>query len=419
MYSAAMRNSSSVADMPRFSSTGMRAFPARFSGALQQREILHVARADLDAIGVALHGVERDFVHRFGDDAHAGFFANLRENLQSLHAHSLERIGRGARLIRAASKQMRARGTHGASAFKRLFTRFHRTRPGDHHQVRSTDSGSPNLHHSVVGFHLAADQFVRFRNADRFGDSREILELHRLDRSGIAGDSDGGTRGARHHVRPGAQRFHARANRGDIFFSRGGAHDNQHGEDFITRRFWNTEDTEKPLEHGNTWKHTEGVAPSEWALCFRVIPCVSVFQGFFRVLRVPKPVTVCVNTRSVCHPLLRSNTPAHPASPHLWTPRRPGGRESARYRRCRSDRGSFPWPPATPRRRRAPMLLPCRRIRRTARPAGRGCVASLPAKRRWRACSIGLLRFAPAPRSATLDICPANAPARSCASFHA
>src|SRR5271157_3237200 len=31
MYSAAIRNSSTVADRPRFSSTGLRAFPARFS----------------------------------------------------------------------------------------------------------------------------------------------------------------------------------------------------------------------------------------------------------------------------------------------------------------------------------------------------------------------------------------------------
>ena len=64
-YSAAIRNSSSVADMPRFSSTGFFARPAR----LQQREILHVAGADLDHVGVLFDQFERFVVDGFGDDA--------------------------------------------------------------------------------------------------------------------------------------------------------------------------------------------------------------------------------------------------------------------------------------------------------------------------------------------------------------
>ena len=50
------------------------------AGAFEQGEILHVAGADLDDVGVLLDEVERFVVDGFGDDAEAVFFANLGEN---------------------------------------------------------------------------------------------------------------------------------------------------------------------------------------------------------------------------------------------------------------------------------------------------------------------------------------------------
>ena len=82
MYSADIRNSSSVADMPRFSSTGF----LRASRALQQREVLHVARADLDGVGVALDEVDALGVDGLGDHGQAGLLARLGQDLQALLA---------------------------------------------------------------------------------------------------------------------------------------------------------------------------------------------------------------------------------------------------------------------------------------------------------------------------------------------
>ena len=90
MYSAESSSSSSVADMPRFSSTGLRARPR----ALEQREVLHVARADLDAVGVLVDELQRLVVDRLGDDRQIELLANAREDLQALLAQALERVGR-------------------------------------------------------------------------------------------------------------------------------------------------------------------------------------------------------------------------------------------------------------------------------------------------------------------------------------
>ena len=90
--------------MPRFSSTGLR----DAAGTLQQREVLHVARADLDHVGILLHQVERLVVHGFGDDQQAEAVADLGQNLQAVFRQSLERVGRSARLVGAAAEEARA-----------------------------------------------------------------------------------------------------------------------------------------------------------------------------------------------------------------------------------------------------------------------------------------------------------------------
>jgi len=50
------------------------------AGAFEQRKVLHVARADLNHVGVLLDEIERFVVDGFGDDAEAMRFANFREN---------------------------------------------------------------------------------------------------------------------------------------------------------------------------------------------------------------------------------------------------------------------------------------------------------------------------------------------------
>ena len=80
MYSALSSNSSIVADMPRFSSTGLSISPS----AAQQVIVLHVARADLQHVDVGQHDFDLRRVHHFADDEQAVFVGRVAHQLQAL-----------------------------------------------------------------------------------------------------------------------------------------------------------------------------------------------------------------------------------------------------------------------------------------------------------------------------------------------
>src|SRR5215470_11410561 len=82
----------------------------RAAGALEQGEILHVARADLNDIGVFFHEVERFVVDGLGDDAIAKFVAHLGQNFQARFAESLKTIRGGAWFVGAAAEEAYTRG---------------------------------------------------------------------------------------------------------------------------------------------------------------------------------------------------------------------------------------------------------------------------------------------------------------------
>ena len=74
----------------------------------QQVEVLHVARAHLEAVDVLQHGFDlRDF-HYFGDDQKAGLVGDLAQQLEAFHAHALKAVGRRARLVCAATQKLRS-----------------------------------------------------------------------------------------------------------------------------------------------------------------------------------------------------------------------------------------------------------------------------------------------------------------------
>ena len=64
MYSLESSSSSMVAAIPRLSRTGLRAY-AEFA---KQVEVLHVARAHLEAIDIGQHRLDLRDLHDFADD---------------------------------------------------------------------------------------------------------------------------------------------------------------------------------------------------------------------------------------------------------------------------------------------------------------------------------------------------------------
>src|SRR6266567_4192859 len=122
MYSAAIRNSSMVADMPRFSSTGL------------------AERPDLEHVSVVLHQVAIFGVNGFGNDQQSEFAANLRQNLQAIFAHALKAVRRGAGFESAATEQLRPGALHSTRRRKGLLAAFDGARPGNDGQFPAPKS---------------------------------------------------------------------------------------------------------------------------------------------------------------------------------------------------------------------------------------------------------------------------------------
>ncbi len=139
MYSAAIRNSSKRRGHAAFQHDRF----ARSPCAPQESKILHVARADLDAVGVIFDQIECLDVDGFGDDAEPGGLASFGQQLQSLFGESLKRVGRSSRLVGAAAQQLGSRGFDDARRFKNLLAAFDRTRARRKTPVRSPPTGTP------------------------------------------------------------------------------------------------------------------------------------------------------------------------------------------------------------------------------------------------------------------------------------
>jgi len=86
--------------------------------------------------------------------------------------------------------------------------------------------GKPD--HRVIGLRVAADEFVRFRDADYFLHSRHLFERSGIDLAFIAGDADGGALRSGHGVSPVPERFNFLANRANLLFGGLRAHDYKH-----------------------------------------------------------------------------------------------------------------------------------------------------------------------------------------------
>ena len=140
-------------------------------------------------------------VHQFGDDADAGLLAGLRQDLQPLDAHALERVRARARLERAGPQELHALRHEELGRLEDHRLVLDRARPGDDRERPRADGSLRERDDGVVAFHLAAGELVRLGDADRLLDARQHLEERLIDGAGVAGDADGRARRAGHDVR--------------------------------------------------------------------------------------------------------------------------------------------------------------------------------------------------------------------------
>ena len=147
---------------------------------LEQVEVLHVPRADLDDVGVALDEVDLAGVHDLGDDRHAEPLAGRLEDLEAVLAEPLEAVGAGPRLEGAAAEDVGAGVADRLGDLDQDRLALDGARAGDHGQVAAADLDPLDLEDRVVGVELAAGELVRLE------DRHDLLDaVDRLERLGL------------------------------------------------------------------------------------------------------------------------------------------------------------------------------------------------------------------------------------------
>ena len=102
---------------------------------LEQVEVLHVAGADLEDVGISFDHLDLARVHDFGDDRHAEAVSGRLEDLEPVAAEPLEAVGAGAGLERPAAQDVgpglaHPRGDLEEERFALDRARARRSRPG-------------------------------------------------------------------------------------------------------------------------------------------------------------------------------------------------------------------------------------------------------------------------------------------------
>jgi len=206
--------------------------PFGATGALEEREVLHIASADLDDVGVFLDEVERFVVDRFGDDAETKLLANLREDLEAGETESLEGVRRSARFVSAAAEETNARGLQALGDGQTLLFGFNGAGTGNQSDVGTANEdvarGSGNADDRIFFLDVAGNEFVGLGDGDAFDDAGHGLENAEVDGIVVAGDADGGASGARDGMSFEAEGFDAVADGADLFFGGVGLHDDKH-----------------------------------------------------------------------------------------------------------------------------------------------------------------------------------------------
>ena len=176
----------------------------------QQVEVLHVARADLEAVDIRKHDLDLRDLHDLGDDEQAVFVGRFAHDLQAFDAHALEAVRRAARLERAAAKELRAGGGNLLRAEANLVAAFNRARAGHDDDLFAADGdavGEADVR--TLRAEAATGEFVRRGDAISLVNTGEHLEFSDLEVPGCAHTRQNGLRLACSPVDVEAQLDHA------------------------------------------------------------------------------------------------------------------------------------------------------------------------------------------------------------------
>src|SRR5437764_939678 len=119
---------------------------ARAPRAAKEREVLHVARADLYYVAVALDQVNAVLVQSLRNYLQAESLSYVGENLQAVIREALEGVWGGARLERAAAEEASAAASDGLRYLERRLAALDGARARDDRHLFAADCGVADLH---------------------------------------------------------------------------------------------------------------------------------------------------------------------------------------------------------------------------------------------------------------------------------
>ena len=226
IYSAAARNSSMVALMPRFSSTGFWSAPPPAAGRNSAYSGHRPAdRSAYSATSPTLSGLITSVT--IGSPVS---LAGHGEKLQSLLPQPLKRMRTGPRFESASPQHICACSLDRPGGLEYLILAFHRAGPGDDDgPLPFADHHSADLDHRAARMEITGNQLVRFGDMDHLLNPRQIPYGRIVHISLIPEDTDRGSFAARESARPSdAHFFDSLDNRLDLPLSRLMVHDDKH-----------------------------------------------------------------------------------------------------------------------------------------------------------------------------------------------
>jgi len=142
----------------------------------QQRKVLHVARADLEHVGIARNQLDVARIHHFRYHAQSVAVAGIAQQLECFFTEALKRIRRRARFERATAQHVCAGSGDRARSRFELFRRLDAARTrADRDLVAAKRRTAAQPHDGSPGACVATDQAVRLR------DVHSSLHLSRFD----------------------------------------------------------------------------------------------------------------------------------------------------------------------------------------------------------------------------------------------
>ncbi len=196
-----LRAHQQVGDRGRHATLEQHGFADAPDGA-EQGIVLHVARADLDAVGHVRHQVRALVVQRLGDDGEARLATREREHGEPLLAEALKGIGGAARLVCAAAQRRATRVTHLLRGQDDLRLALHRAGAGDDRDLAAAEHDARrDGDQRVLLPPLARYLLVRLGDVDHLGHAFQRLQSRAVHAAVVADESHRGTLRAGHGAR--------------------------------------------------------------------------------------------------------------------------------------------------------------------------------------------------------------------------